>query len=60
MRTGTDEEGRTELHASAEPDAVGALVGVLHDAGIHTLTVTPPSLDDLFLEAYATPETERA
>ena len=60
VRTGTDEEGRTELHASAEPDAVGALVGVLHDAGIHTLTVTPPSLDDLFLEAYATPETERA
>ncbi len=44
--------GRTDVHASAEPDAVGALVGALHEAGIHTLTVTPPSLDDLFLHAY--------
>lgn len=45
-------DGRSEVHASAEPDAVGAVVGALHDAGIHTLTVTPPSLDDLFLQAY--------
>ncbi|WP_122261001.1 ABC transporter ATP-binding protein [Ornithinimicrobium cerasi] len=56
VRTGTDDEGRTDVHASCEPDAVGALVGALHDAGIHTLTVTPPSLDDLFLEAYAGPD----
>ena len=55
VQTSTDEEGRTELHASAQPDAVGALVGALHEAGIHTLTVTPPSLDDLFLKAYAGP-----
>jgi ABC-2 type transport system ATP-binding protein len=46
------EHGRTDVHAAAEPDAVGPLVGLLHDAGIHTLTVTPPSLDDLFLRAY--------
>lgn len=46
------EGGRTETHAAAEPDAVGPLVGRLHEAGIHTLTVTPPSLDDLFLQAY--------
>lgn len=46
------EGGRSELHAAAEPDAVGELVGRLHQAGIHTLTVTPPSLDDLFLQAY--------
>lgn len=46
------EAGRTELQANAEPDAVGALVGRLHSAGIHTLTVTPPSLDDLFLHAF--------
>ncbi|WP_151526866.1 ABC transporter ATP-binding protein [Serinicoccus kebangsaanensis] len=57
VETGTDDEGRHEVHASAEPDAVGRLVGVLHDAGIHTLTVTPPSLDDLFLQAYAGDET---
>ncbi|CAN5431855.1 ABC transporter ATP-binding protein [soil metagenome] len=44
---------RSEVHASAEPDAVGPLVGRLHEAGIHTLTVTPPSLDDLFLQAYS-------
>ncbi|MGB5951841.1 MAG: ABC transporter ATP-binding protein [Ornithinimicrobium sp.] len=44
---------RREVHASAEPDAVGPLVGRLHEAGIHTLTVTPPSLDDLFLQAYS-------
>jgi len=44
---------RHEVHASAEPDAVGPLVGRLHEAGIHTLTVTPPSLDDLFLKAYS-------
>lgn len=46
------EGGRTEVHAAAEPDSVGELVGRLHAAGIHTLTVTPPSLDDLFLQAY--------
>ena len=56
VHTGTDDAGRTELHASAAADAVGALVGALHEAGIHTLTVTPPSLDDLFLQAYAGPD----
>ncbi|MGB3186381.1 MAG: ABC transporter ATP-binding protein [Ornithinimicrobium sp.] len=44
---------RREVNASAEPDAVGPLVGRLHEAGIHTLTVTPPSLDDLFLQVYS-------
>ena len=53
VETHADEQGRSEVHASAEPDAVGRLVGALHEAGIHTLTVTPPSLDDLFLQAYA-------
>ncbi|PID54169.1 MAG: ABC transporter ATP-binding protein [Micrococcales bacterium] len=52
VQTALDETGRTEVHASAEPDAVGPLVGALHTVGIHTLTVTPPSLDDLFLQAY--------
>ncbi len=53
VRVDLDGGGRSEVHASAEPDAVGPLVGILHEAGIHTLTVTPPSLDDLFLRAYA-------
>ncbi|MFK5646758.1 ABC transporter ATP-binding protein [Ornithinimicrobium sp. LYQ121] len=56
VQTTTDGDGRTDLHASAQPDAVGALVGALHEAGIHTLTVTPPSLDALFLRAYAGPD----
>jgi ABC-2 type transport system ATP-binding protein len=56
VRTTTDDEGRTDLHASVRPDAVGPLVGALHEAGVHTLTVTPPSLDDLFLRAYAGPD----
>jgi ABC-2 type transport system ATP-binding protein len=29
------------------------VVGRLHTAGLETLTVTPPSLDELFLHAYA-------
>ncbi|WP_130011738.1 ABC transporter ATP-binding protein [Serinicoccus sediminis] len=53
VETGTDEQGRTDVTAAVEPDAVADLVGALHEAGIHTLTVTPPSLDDLFLRAYA-------
>ena len=52
VRSTSVDEGRTELHLSAEPDAVGSLVGRLHEAGLHTLTVTPPSLDDLFRHAY--------
>ena len=28
------------------------VIGLLHDARVHTLTVTPPSLDDLFLRSY--------
>ncbi|MFV0307759.1 MAG: ATP-binding cassette domain-containing protein [Desertimonas sp.] len=48
---GTD-GGRIAVHVSAAADALGPLAGALHAAGIHTLTVTPPSLDDLFLRAY--------
>lgn len=46
------QDGGIEVHASSAPDAVGALVGALHAADIRVLTVTPPSLDDLFLHAY--------
>ncbi|GAA4875268.1 ABC transporter ATP-binding protein [Serinicoccus chungangensis] len=53
VETGADDQGRTEVVASVQPDAVDQLVGALHDAGIHALTITPPSLDDLFLRAYA-------
>lgn len=53
VRIVADGDGRSEVHATAEPDSLDAVVGVLHHAGVHTLTVTPPSLDDLFLRAYA-------
>jgi ABC-2 type transport system ATP-binding protein len=52
VHAGVAPEGRHELHLTAEPDAVGSLVGRLHERGLHTLTVTPPSLDDLFRSAY--------
>ncbi|WP_374927903.1 ATP-binding cassette domain-containing protein [Kytococcus sedentarius] len=47
-----DDPSRTEVRLHAAPEAVGEAVGRLHDAGLRSLTVTPPSLDDLFLEEY--------
>jgi ABC-2 type transport system ATP-binding protein len=47
------EDGRHEIRLSVEADALGDVVGRVHDAGVHTLTVAPPSLDELFLDAYA-------
>ncbi len=44
---------RTELHCHVEATDTNDLVGRLHQAGIHTLTMTPPSLDDLFLSEYS-------
>ncbi|MEO7058990.1 MAG: ABC transporter ATP-binding protein [Lapillicoccus sp.] len=35
-----------------DPDDLDGAVGLLHQAGIHTLTVTPPSLDALFLQNF--------
>ncbi|HEX2895809.1 MAG TPA: ABC transporter ATP-binding protein [Marmoricola sp.] len=46
-------EGGTEVRLSADASALGEVVGRLHGAGVDTLTVTPPSLDELFLHAYA-------
>ena len=37
---------------STDADHLDTLIGLLHRARIHTLTVAPPSLDDLFLRAY--------
>jgi ABC-2 type transport system ATP-binding protein len=47
-----EHDGRVEVRLTVDPDALGEVVGCLHDAGVDTLTVTPPSLDDLFLGAY--------
>lgn len=48
-------ERRGELFDSRftiDPDDLDGAVGMLHEAGIHTLTVAPPSLDALFLQNY--------
>jgi ABC-2 type transport system ATP-binding protein len=47
------QDGRHDIRLSVDADALGEVVGRLHDAGVHTLTVTPPSLDELFLDAYS-------
>ena len=41
------------MRLSVDADVLGEVVGRLHAAGVDTLTVTPPSLDELFLHAYA-------
>jgi ABC-2 type transport system ATP-binding protein len=48
-----DRGGATEARLSVDASALGDVVGKLHAAGVDTLTVTPPSLDELFLHAYA-------
>jgi ABC-2 type transport system ATP-binding protein len=45
--------GRVEVRLSADASALGDVVGRLHAAGVDSLTVTPPSLDELFLHAFA-------
>ena len=45
-------DGRVETRCHVEAHAVSDVVGRLHAAGVHTLTIQPPSLDDLFLEQY--------
>jgi ABC-2 type transport system ATP-binding protein len=45
-------DGRVDSRFTIDPDHLDAVIGRLHAAGIHTLTVTPPSLDALFLRNY--------
>ena len=45
-------DGRVETRCHVEAHAVSDVVGRLHAAGVHALTIEPPSLDDLFLEQY--------
>jgi ABC-2 type transport system ATP-binding protein len=41
------------VRLTVEPDAIDEVVGRIHAAGVHTMTMQPPSLDELFLDAYA-------
>lgn len=53
VRIDATPEGRYEVRCHVPAPQVGEVTGVLHAAGVHTLTATPPSLDDLFLSAYS-------
>jgi ABC-2 type transport system ATP-binding protein len=45
-------DGHVDSRFTTDADHLDTIVGVLHAARIHTLTVAPPSLDDLFLRSY--------
>ena len=51
--TQTDSGGRVQTRLSVDTERLDAVVGLLHAAGIETMTAAPPSLDELFLSAYA-------
>ena len=45
-------DGHVDSRFTIDAEHLDAVVGQLHAARIHTLTVTPPSLDALFLRTY--------
>ena len=45
-------DGHIDSRFTIDAEHLDAVIGRLHAARIHTLTVTPPSLDDLFLRSY--------
>ena len=58
LESGTS-EGRPDIRCHVDATAISEVVGRIHAAGVHTLTITPPSLDDLFLEQYRSEGAER-
>jgi ABC-2 type transport system ATP-binding protein len=45
-------DGVNDVRFSIDPDHLGDAIGIVHAAGLQSLTVEPPSLDELFLENY--------
>jgi ABC-2 type transport system ATP-binding protein len=45
-------DGRVDTRFTITAEHLDAVIGQLHTARIHTLSVTPPSLDSLFLRTY--------
>ncbi len=45
-------DGHVDSRFTIDAEHLDAVVGLLHSARIHTLTVTPPSMDALFLRSY--------
>ncbi len=54
--TDSDTDTDTELRCTVETARLGALLERLGAYGIRTLTSAPPTLEELFLEQYRTPE----
>jgi ABC-2 type transport system ATP-binding protein len=46
-------DGSIETRFTVGPDELDDAIGLVHDAGIRSLTVEPPSLDELFLRSYS-------
>jgi polyether ionophore transport system ATP-binding protein len=46
-------DGSIETRFTVGPDALDLAIGLIHAASIRSLTVEPPSLDDLFLRNYS-------
>ena len=46
------------VSCSVDPDAMPAVLAALTQAGVRTLTSTPPTLEDLFLDVYREPQAE--
>ncbi len=45
-------DGQVDTRFTIDAEHLDAMIGRLHAARLHTLTVTPPSLDALFLRSY--------
>ncbi|TXL57496.1 ABC transporter ATP-binding protein [Aeromicrobium terrae] len=48
-----------DLSFTVEPDALTPVLAALTGAGVRDLTITPPTLEDLFLDAYRQPHDDR-
>jgi len=46
-------DGSIETRFTVDPDGLDHAIGLIHAASIRSLTVEPPSLDDLFLRSYS-------
>lgn len=53
----TPVEGLVDTRFTVDPGGLDDSIGRLHTAGLHSLTVAPPSLDALFLSSYREDQT---
>ena len=53
-------DGHVDIRFTTNADHLDAMIGTLHAARIHTLTVAPPSLDALFLRSYGDADDQQA